>query len=366
MKWTLLCVARLVIFGFAFATQHRRPHEWAIGTKLLRKLCAMLKVMVTASVVMIVTPLSVDAQSVAKVPQIGFLLIDPPPPDGPGFYDAFREGLREIGYVEGHNIRIEPRFAAGNMDLLPVLAAELVRLKVDVIVTDSTISTIVAKRVITTIPIVFASAVDPVASGVVNSLAHPGGNITGFALISSELVGKRLQLLKETFPRIKRVAVLWNPLHPAHPAALKEIATAARTLRLKIQDFPVDSPAGFEPAFSKMGHWAADAVFVFDDGFLDFHRKLIGDLAIKGRLPSIFGYRLFVEGGGLMSYGPDLADQFRRSGKLVDKILKGAKPGDLPVEQPARFELVVNIKTMKALGITIPQSILLRADAVIK
>ena len=295
-----------------------------------RSVQAMLKVIVTASLLVLVAPVPVDAQDPVKIARIGFLAVDPPPPKDPGFFNAFREGMKELGYVEGRNIAIEARFADGNMDALNAMAVELVGLRVDVLVTDSTISTAAAKRVTTSVPIVFATTADPVAAGIVSNLGHPGGNITGFADILSELVGKRLQLLNETFPKVKRVAVLRNPRHPAHPGAMEELENAARTLHLSIADFPVDNPAGFEPAFLKMGRWRAEAVLGLDDAFLDYHRELIANLAIKGRLPSIFGYRLFVDGGGLMSYGYDIADQFRRSAKLVDKILKGAKPGDLP------------------------------------
>ena len=310
-------------------------------------------------------PVSVHAENPKKLPQIGFLAVDPHPPRDPGFFDAFRQGLRDLGYVEGRDIKIESRFADGKIDALDGMAKELAGLNVDVLVTDSTIATAAAKRVTTSLPIVFATTADPVAAGIVPNLGRPGGNITGFAVILSELVGKRLQLLNETFPKIKRVAVVSNPRHPAHPPAMKELENSARILHVNLTNFPVSTSEGFQPAFVKMRQWNAEAVFVLDDAFLDFHRELIANLAISARLPSMFGYRLFVQGGGLMSYGPDLADQFRRSAKLVDRILKGAKPGDLPIEQPAKFELVINSKTMKALGVTIPEPILARADEII-
>jgi putative ABC transport system substrate-binding protein len=332
---------------------------------MLRKSQRILRAVITAAVVILGTPLAVDAQD-GRVPRIGYLAADPPLPQGPGFDAAFRQGLRENGYVEGKNIKIEWRYASGKLELLPAMAADLVRLGVDVIVTDSTPPTVVAKQATGTIPIVFGAAVDPVTAGIVSSLSHPGGNITGFAIVLSDLVGKRLQLLQETFPRVRRVAVIWNPRNPGHQPALMELAAAARKLQLDIEGFRVDNPDGFAPAFAEITRWRADAIFVFDDALLDFHREVIANLAIKARLPSIFGYRLFVEGGGLMSYGLDLADQFRRSARIVDKILKGAKPGDLPVEQPTKFEFVINLRTMKALGVAIPPSILSRADDVIR
>ena len=334
--------------------------------KSLRQPWEILTVMVTASIVTIIATASVDAQSSVKTSRIGYLAIGRPPPDDSGLLGAFREGLSDLGYVEGRNIIIEKRFSSGKTAPLPAMAAELVGLNIEVLVTDSTVATVAAKQATTTIPIVFAVAVDPVTAGIVPRLGRPGANITGFAFILSELVGKRLQLLKETFPKTKRVAVLWNPGNPGHHPALKALETAARTLRLSIKDFAVGQPGEFEHAFAAMESWDADALFGLDDGVLDVHRELIANLAIRGRLPSLFGYRLWVEVGGLMSYGPDLAEQFRRSGKLVDKILKGAKPGDLPVEQPSKFELVINFKTMKALGITIPQVIVTRADEIIK
>ena len=347
------------------SNRHPDSHALAIHMKRLGKLRRVFTAFLTASVIMLVAPLSVDAEN-EGIPRIGYLAAGPPSPEGPGFDTAFRNGLSDIGYVEGKNIKIEWRYAAGKADSLPPMAAELVRLKVEVIVTDSTLATVAAKDATKSLPIIFATAVDPVTAGIVGALGRPGGNITGFAVILSELVGKRLQLLKETFPGVKQVAVVWTARNPGHRPALKELESAGRILRVNIEGFPVDSPAGFEPAFARMSHWGADAVLVFDDVFLDFHGELIARLAIKGRLPSIFGYRVFVDRGGLMSYGPDLADQFRRSGRMVDKILKGTKAADIPVEQPTRFELVVNLKTMKALGITMPPSILTRADEVIR
>jgi len=325
----------------------------------------MLRALISVVVIMLGTALPVDAQN-RPLPRIGYLAADPPLPQGPGFDAAFREGLRENGYVEGRNIKIEWKYASGKLELLPAMAADLVRSGVDVIVTDSTPATVIAKQATVSIPIVFGAAVDPVTARIVSSLGRPGGNITGFAIILSDLVGKRLQLLLEAFPRVKRVAIIWNPRNPGHHPALKELAVAANKLQVDIANFRVDNPEGFERSFADINQWHADAIFVFDDALLGFHREVIANLAIKARLPSIFGYRLLVDGGGLMSYGLDIADQFRRAARVVDKILKGAKPGELPVEQPTKFELVINLRTMKALGITIPQSVLARADEVIR
>ena len=273
--------------------------------KPLHMLGEMLTVVVVVSGIMLVVPLPVCAQNVGRIPVIGFLAVDPPPPDGPGFSEAFRQSLEDLGYVEGKTVRIEWRFAAGKTELLPAMAQDLIRLKVDLIVTDATPSTIAAARATAVIPIVFAAAVEPITAGVVEAYGRPGGNVTGFALILSDLAGKRLELLKETFPKVSRVGVLWSPRNPGHYAALRELESAAHKLGMNIRGFSVERPAGFQPAFAEMRNWRADALLVFDDAFLDFHRKVIADLAIKGRLPSIFGYRLFVEGGGLMSYGPE-------------------------------------------------------------
>lgn len=333
--------------------------------KPLHALGEFLRLVIVTSGILLVVPPSVCAQNIEKIPVIGFLAVDPPPPHGPGFSEVFRKSMEDIGYVEGKTIRIEWRFASGRTELLPAMAQELIGLKVDLIVTDATASTVAATRATAVIPIVFAAAVEPITAGIIDTYGHPGGNVTGFALILSDLAGKRLELLKETFPKVNRVGILWSPRNPGHYPALKELELAARKLRMSTRGFSVESPAGFEPAFTEMRNWRADALLVLDEAFLDFHRKLIAELAIKGRLPSIFGYRLFVEGGGLMSYGPDLADQFRRCTKIVDKVLKGTRPGDIPIEQPAKFEMVINLKTMNALKITIPEPIRARADLLI-
>jgi putative ABC transport system substrate-binding protein len=245
------------------------------------------------------------------------------------------------------------------------LVADLVQRKVDVIVADSTVAARAAKRATSTIPIVMAVVADPVGSGLVASLAHPGGNATGLSVMLIELSAKRLQLLKETIPRLTRVAVLWNPDTPYHPKAIEDLKAAAPALSIELSFMGVRTPEEFGPAFSAVSRAHAQALYVIDDPVFFTHRMTLLKLASKGRLPAIYGQKEFTEEGGLMSYGTDFGDLFRRSAGYVDKILKGAKPGDLPIEQPTKFELVVNLKTAKALGITIPQSISQRADEVI-
>jgi len=304
------------------------------------------------------------AQQPGKIPRIGFLHT------GSAFtsstnVQAFRQGLRELGYVEEKNIVIEYRWAEGKFDRLPDLAAELVRLKVDVIVTAGGTPAIQAtKQATTTIPIIFPTAGDPVASGLVASLARPGGNITGVTILSPELSGKRLELLKEALPRISRVAVFLDPRQP--PQAFKETQTAGQSLGLKLQSLEVRDATDVENAFSAMSRERADALITLPHPFLTVHRRRILELAAKSRLPGLHENADWVEAGGLMSYGPDHRDNFRRAATYVDKILKGAKPADLPVEQPRKFEFVINLKTAKQMGLTIPPNVLVRADKVIK
>ncbi len=304
-----------------------------------------------------------QAQQAKKVPRIGLLV----PGSESAFSirtEAFRQGLRELGYVEGKNIAIEYRWAEGNLDRLPALAAELVLLKVDLIFASGNAAR-AAKSATRTIPIVATSA-DPVGTGLVASLARPGGNITGLSLLSPELSGKRLELLKETVPKLSRVAVLLNPTAANSPSDLKETQTAARSLGMQLQLLEARSPDKFDPSFSAMMREHAGALVVTTDlMFLD-NRTRIVSLAAKNRLPVMYYDRSFVEAGGLMSYGADIDDLFRRAATYVDKILKGAKPADLPVEQPTKFELVINLKTAKQIGLTIPPNVLVRADKVIK
>src|SRR5712691_6182186 len=309
-------------------------------------------------------PLAIEAQPAGKVPRIGFLFYGSPGPSPE--LDAFRQGLRELGYVEGQNIAIEVRFANGRVGQLPELAAELVRLKLDVIVTPGTPASMAAKQATSTIPIVFAGVADAVGAGLVATVARPGGNTTGLTSMSAELGGKRLELLKVVAPKASRVAVLYNPADRSNVLVLKELQESAPALRLTLQPLEVRGPGEFEGAFVAMTRARADALFAHA-GVLTFeHRKAIVDLAAKNRIPAMWGHRQFVDAGGLMSYAVNWYDQLRRAAIYVDKILKGAKPGDLPVEQPTRYELVINLSAAKALGLTIPQSLLGRADEVMQ
>jgi putative ABC transport system substrate-binding protein len=308
----------------------------------------------------------VEAQQPTKIPRIGYLGANFPTTN-PARIEAFRQGLRELGYVEGKNIGIEYRYAEEKLDRLPALAAELVRLKVYVIVTGGSTVTRAAKEATSTIPIVMLQDNDPVGSGFVTSLARPGGNITGLASLRSELSGKRLELLKETVPRLSRVAVFGTSTDPANVPSLRETELAAGTLGVKVQYLDVLSPKDIETAFRAAGKGRADAVLVLVTGpVANSRRTEFAQLAVKSRLPAIYYQREYVEAGGLMSYGVSVTDLDRRAATYVDKILKGAKPADLPVEQPTKFELVINLKAAKQIGLTIPPNVLARADKVIK
>ncbi|MGH7774911.1 MAG: ABC transporter substrate-binding protein [Candidatus Binatia bacterium] len=302
------------------------------------------------------------AQKPAKVPRVGFLSGGM---QGP-LHEAFREGLRGLGYIEGRNVAIEHRFAQGKEDRLHELAAELVRLKVDVIVTLSTLDALAAQQATRTIPIVMMISSDPVGTGLVASLARPGENITGLTTLSPELSGKRLELLKEAVRRLSRVAVLWNAANPDKALEFEQIQVAARSLGLQLQSLQVRGASDFQGAFRAATAKGAGALLALTDTLTITHQSQIADLAAKSRLPTIHEQREFVEAGGLMAYGPNHSDLSRRSAFYVDKILKGAKPSDLPVEQPMRFELVINLKTAKKIGLTIPPEVLVRADKVIK
>jgi putative ABC transport system substrate-binding protein len=279
---------------------------------------------------------------------------------------AFRLGLRDLGWVEGKNISIEYRYAEGRRDRLPDLAADLVRLKVEVIVTSSGPAALAAQKATRAIPIVMSVAGDPVASGLVESLARPGGNVTGLSQMGPDLAGKRLELLKEMVPKLSRVAVLWNPQGLGSTLTWKELQLAAQQLGLQLHSLEVRSPNDFDKAFEGATKARAGALLVTAEPMITTNLERIAGLAAKSRLPSIFQSSQFADAGGLATYGPDRADGFRRTAIFVDKILKGAKPGDLPVEQPTKFQLVINLKTAKALGITIPQTVLYRADRVIE
>jgi putative ABC transport system substrate-binding protein len=316
--------------------------------------------------VLLAAPLAADAQQAGKVPRIGFLGTTSPS-DRPPLLDAFRQGLRELGWVEGQNIVIDYRFAEGRLDRLPDLAAELVRLKVDIIVSGGTQGVTAAKNATGTIPIVMTTVRDPVGTGLIASLARPGGNVTGVSGSAGlEIFGKQLELLKETVPKVRRVAILSNPANLYHPLAIRELNVAARSLGVQLQLLEARGPNDFDGAFAAMATERVGALLVLSDAMFNLHRTRLADLAARSRLPAAYGTRESVEAGGLMSYGPSLRDLYRRSATFVDKILKGAKPGDLPVEQPTKFELVINAKTAKALGLTIPQPLLLRADEVIQ
>jgi len=279
---------------------------------------------------------------------------------------AFRQGLRDAGYAEGRDLVIEWRSANGDYNRVPELAADLVQRKVDVIVVDTTVATRAAKRATSIIPIVMATIADPVGTGLVASLAHPGGNVTGLSMMTTDLSAKRLQLLKEAIPQLTRVAVLWNPDTPYHPKAIEELKAVAPSLSIKLSFVSAQTSEDFSAALSAARRVRAQALYVIIDPYFFNHRMTLLALASKARLPVIYGEKNFAEAGALMSYGPNFGDMFRRSAEYVDKIFKGAKPADLPIEQPKEYELVINLKTAKALGLTIPESILLRADEVIR
>jgi len=312
------------------------------------------------------TPLAAEAQSAGKVYRIGFILTAAPDEAG-HLVKALDEGLRELGYVEGRNIVFERRFAEGKQERLPPLAAELVRLNVDIIVTGSNPVIAAVKQATAKIPVVMAASRDPVGSGFVASVARPGGNITGLANDPApEILGKNLELLKEAIPRASRVALLWNPVPPGAGTYRNAVESAARKLGVTLQPVEVRGRNEFEGAFAAMVRERADGVVVIPDAVLFSARNQVALLAARHRLPAMYFQREHAEAGGLMSYGSNLAHQFRRAAVYVDKILRGAKPGDLAVEQPTNFELVINLKTAKALGLTIPQTLLLQAAQVIE
>jgi len=314
-----------------------------------------------------VAPLVGEAQPAPSVPRIGFLAPNLPTDLGAvRFLQGFRQGLRELGYAEGQNIAIEYRWAEGKYDRLPGLAAELVRLKVNLIVAGTPPAVQAAKQATDTIPIVMATVADPVAMGFVSSLAHPGGNITGLSSIQSDLVGKRLEVLKEVVPKVSLVALLGNPANPNYAPLVQQAQDSSRKLGVRLQSMEARDPSAIDNAFASVTTARAGAVLVVGDPMLLDHRTRIADHAVRRRLPTVAGSNEFVEAGVLLAYGPSLSEGYRRAATFVDKILKGAKPGDLPVEQPTKFELVINLKTAKALGLTIPQSVLLRADQVIQ
>jgi putative tryptophan/tyrosine transport system substrate-binding protein len=309
--------------------------------------------------------LPAEAQQPAKIPRIGVLSLGPAAIPSTRV-EAFRQGLRDLGYVEGKNLAIEYRFAEGNFKRLRELAADLVALKVNVIMTWGTPQILAVKQATNTIPIVMAFSADPVRDGFVASLARPGGNITGLSSLSPELSGKRLELLKETFPQLARVGVLWDPADPGATANVKETETAGQALGVQVQPLEVRSQKDFQNAFKAANEGRARALILQQTNLTNTHRKEIVELATKHRLPTMLGESGIMDTGGLMSYGPNYSDLFRRAAIYVNKILKGAKPTDLPVEQPTKFEFIINLKAAKQIGLTIPPNVLARADKVIK
>jgi putative ABC transport system substrate-binding protein len=317
------------------------------------------------AVVILAATDSAFAQQQAKVAKIGELLFRPGTTLGAG-REVFRAKLRELGYIEGKSVAYETRSADGKLDQFPVLTDELLRLKVDLLAASSTAEALAFKKATRTIPIVFVVSSDPVSDGLVESLARPGGNITGVTTIASVLAGKRLELLRETVPNLHRVAVLWNPRDPGSTQQWKESQLAGRELGLQLHSMEVSSAGKYESAFKEATKAGSGALAQMAGSVASANRKQIADLAAKHRLPAIFEREDFVASGGLMSYGPDRAESYRRAALMVDKILKGTKPADIPVEQPAKFELVINLKTAKQISLTIPPNVLARADRVIK
>jgi putative ABC transport system substrate-binding protein len=323
--------------------------------------------MVTLALGIFVAPLAAEAPQRTKVPHLGVLMIHTGSTAvAVKYMEAFRQGLHDLGYVEGQNIVIEHRWGEGKVERLPALAAELVALKVDCIIASGTQASQAAKHATTTIPIVMTSSSDPVGTGLVTSLARPGGNITGLSFMNPDLSGKRLELLKEVVPRLSRVAILWHGGHPGALLALQETEAAGHVLGVQLQSLEVRGPHDFERAFAAATREGAEALSVLPSAFFAAERRRIMELVTESRLPAIFPLREDAEAGGLMSYGVNLLESFRHAATYVDKILKGTKPADLPVEQPMTFELVLNLKTAKELGLTIPPLLRFRADEVIQ
>jgi len=306
-----------------------------------------------------------EAQQPKKIPRIGYLAVSNEASHAPRVA-GLRQGLRELGYVEGQNIIIEYRYAGGSSDRLRELAAELVRLKVEAIVSTGTEGALAAKKATTTIPIIMATGDDPVARGVVARLAKPGGNVTGLTSDAGDIAGKRLELLKETIPSLRRVGVLWYPRDPGAAANFKETEAAGNALKIQVQSLELGSPKDFDPVFRAAIEGGVHALTVLSSGIVNTHRRRIIDFALKSRLATMFAQGAHVEAGGLMYYGPNTPEQYRRAATYVDKVLKGAKPSDLPVERPTKFELLINLNTAKQIGLSIPPNVLARADRVIK
>ena len=316
---------------------------------------------------LLAAPLAADAQQTGKVPRIGVLIPGSPSvPSATQAYGAFQQGLRDLGYVEGQTLRLESRWEEGNPERIPALVAELVRLNVDVIVAGTTPTAVASKQATRTIPIVIAAISDPVGSGLVASLSRPGGNVTGMSLLVAELSGKRLEMLKEVVPRLSKVAIVANPRNPASTRLRAETEAAAQSLGIQFRVIEASVPADLDRVFPAAVKAQADALLLLQSAMFSQERARIADLALKRRLPTMSGETGYAQAGGLMNYGPNIPDSWRRSAAYVDKILRGAKPSDLPVEQPTKFELVINLKTARALGLTIPPALLARADEVIE
>jgi putative tryptophan/tyrosine transport system substrate-binding protein len=319
---------------------------------------------VTLVLTLLVAPLAADAQPPPHVHRIGYLL--GATREQEPFVETFLEAMRALGYVEGQNLVMEYRTAEGQAERLPALAAELVRLPVDVLLAVFTPAALAAKDATTTIPIVMMGVGDPVGSGLVASLARPGGNVTGLTSLSSDLVGKQLEFLKDVLPTVSRVALLWNPANPVHALQVREADVAAQRLGVQLHLLEARGPDAFDSAFAAMTRAPAGALLVLGDGLFFQHSRRLAELAVASRLPTMYNLRPFVEAGGLMAYGPSSRDIRRRAAVYVDKILKGAKPGDLPVEQAMTFELVINLKTAQALGLTISPTVLFQATEIIR
>jgi len=335
--------------------------DWEVGMTTLH--LARQAILILA---LLVLPTALGAQSPGKVVRIGLLDFGASNPSSEARWKPLRDRLRELGYVEGQNVAFEPRWGNGQVDRLPGLAAELVNLKVDIVVTATGEASLAAKRATSSIPIVFATSPDPVRLGLVASLARPGANVTGVISLSSDLSGKRVEFLKQMIPRAARIAVLSDPENRSSEFILRDAESVAKSLGVVVQSVDARGPKEFDAAFSAMKRARADAVFLGVNSPFLAHRRRLAELAVSYRLPMMTPAREYAEAGALVSYGTDYPDRFRRAATYVDKILKGAKPGDLPIEQPTKFELVINLKTAKLIGLTIPQSVLGRADELIQ
>jgi len=323
----------------------------------------IVRIALSAALVLLAAPGPAVAQPAGQIPRVGFLGASS---STSANVEAFRQGLRELGWAEGKNIVIEYRFAEGHFDRLPDLAADLVRLKVDVITAAPTPGAVAAKRATGTIPIVMVGVGDPVGLGLIATLARPGGNVTGLSFDAGMEIGKGLEIIKETLPNSRRVAVLSNPANPGQPAAMKNVKAAARLLGVELRFLEAQGPDEFDGVFATMAKERVEALLVVTDATFYIQRARLADLATKHRLPAVCGFRDYAEAGALMSYGPSVVAMYQRAAFFVDRILKGAQPASLPVEQPTKFELVINLKAAKALGLAIPQSLLARADEVIQ